>query len=164
MQENVYVHSKLMLVDDEHALVGSANINDRSLLGFRDSECSVLLENAADKVGAFRKLLWSRHLGLDLGSDVGLLNDVPQCYKEWQQRALANTAIFEKVWPDCPSSRHTTLASIAAAAKGPLDPGKLCMVKGFVVDHPKFFLAEEQDLLPPISRKEGALVDYSMFQ
>lgn len=34
----VYVHSKIMIVDDRAALVGSANINDRSLLGSRDSE------------------------------------------------------------------------------------------------------------------------------
>ena len=35
--EIVYVHSKIMLVDDEIAIIGSANINDRSMLGTRDS-------------------------------------------------------------------------------------------------------------------------------
>ncbi|RRT54311.1 hypothetical protein GW17_00044894 [Ensete ventricosum] len=34
----VYVHSKLMIIDDREVLIGSANINDRSLLGSRDSE------------------------------------------------------------------------------------------------------------------------------
>jgi phosphatidylserine/phosphatidylglycerophosphate/cardiolipin synthase-like enzyme len=34
----IYVHSKLMIIDDCMALIGSANINDRSLLGSRDSE------------------------------------------------------------------------------------------------------------------------------
>ncbi|XP_065638113.1 phospholipase D zeta 1 isoform X3 [Quercus suber] len=34
----VYVHSKLMIIDDRLALIGSSNINDRSLLGSRDSE------------------------------------------------------------------------------------------------------------------------------
>lgn len=37
----VYVHSKVMIVDDSVALIGSANINDRSLLGSRDSEVSI---------------------------------------------------------------------------------------------------------------------------
>lgn len=37
VSELVYVHSKLMIVDDEKVLIGSANINDRSLLGSRDS-------------------------------------------------------------------------------------------------------------------------------
>lgn len=36
----VYVHSKVMIVDDRRALIGSSNINDRSLLGSRDSEVS----------------------------------------------------------------------------------------------------------------------------
>ena len=37
MTEIIYVHSKLMMVDDNRAIIGSANINDRSLLGSRDS-------------------------------------------------------------------------------------------------------------------------------
>lgn len=41
--EQVYVHTKLMIVDDLYALYGSANINDRSLLGERDSEIAVLV-------------------------------------------------------------------------------------------------------------------------
>ena len=35
--EIIYVHSKLMIVDDKRCIIGSANINDRSLLGSRDS-------------------------------------------------------------------------------------------------------------------------------
>ncbi len=31
--ELVYVHSKIIIVDDQYALIGSANINDRSMLG-----------------------------------------------------------------------------------------------------------------------------------
>ncbi|XP_048135336.1 phospholipase D zeta 1 isoform X2 [Rhodamnia argentea] len=34
----VYVHSKVLIIDDCMSLIGSANINDRSLLGSRDSE------------------------------------------------------------------------------------------------------------------------------
>ena len=36
--EQVYIHSKLMIVDDDIAILGSANINDRSMKGSRDSE------------------------------------------------------------------------------------------------------------------------------
>ena len=43
----VYVHSKVMVVDDKVVLMGSANINDRSLLGMRDSEIAVVLEDAS---------------------------------------------------------------------------------------------------------------------
>jgi len=38
----IYVHSKIMIVDDHTALIGSGNINDRSLLGSRDSEVLLL--------------------------------------------------------------------------------------------------------------------------
>ncbi len=40
--EIVYVHSKLMIVDDETVILGSANINDRSMTGKRDSEVCVI--------------------------------------------------------------------------------------------------------------------------
>lgn len=40
--ESIYVHSKLMIVDDRTAIIGSANINDRSQLGTRDSEVCIM--------------------------------------------------------------------------------------------------------------------------
>jgi phospholipase D1/2 len=73
--EIVYVHSKMMLVDDRMAIVGSANINDRSLLGDRDSEVAVVtfgqdLVHAnmngtqvmvSSKIKKFRTKLWKEH-------------------------------------------------------------------------------------------------------
>jgi len=40
--EQIYVHTKLMIVDDTVAIIGSANINDRSIAGNRDSEIAVV--------------------------------------------------------------------------------------------------------------------------
>lgn len=37
----IYVHSKGMIVDDEFVLMGSANINQRSLEGTRDTEIAM---------------------------------------------------------------------------------------------------------------------------
>merc|ERR1711862_129650 len=37
-RHQIYVHSKMMIVDDVVALIGTANINQRSLDGCRDSE------------------------------------------------------------------------------------------------------------------------------
>ena len=42
--EIVYVHSKFLIVDDRYALMGSANINDRSMTGKRDSELAVVIQ------------------------------------------------------------------------------------------------------------------------
>lgn len=44
--EIVYVHSKLIIIDDRYALLGSANINDRSMNGNRDSELAVVIESS----------------------------------------------------------------------------------------------------------------------
>ena len=40
--EMIYIHSKLMIVDDDIVIMGSANINDRSMQGSRDSEIAVI--------------------------------------------------------------------------------------------------------------------------
>lgn len=37
----IYVHSKGMIVDDEYIILGSANINQRSLEGTRDTEIAM---------------------------------------------------------------------------------------------------------------------------
>jgi phospholipase D1/2 len=58
VQEIIYVHSKLMIVDDRHVICGSANINDRSMLGKRDSEVAALItdEEFVDSVLDGKKL------------------------------------------------------------------------------------------------------------
>jgi phospholipase D1/2 len=81
--EQIYVHSKCMIVDDRFAIIGSANINDRSMLATRDSEIAVavggfagvdldhdgLMNGRPFRVNKFvhelRKKLWAEHLGLE---------------------------------------------------------------------------------------------------
>lgn len=50
VSELIYVHSKLMIVDDKIVICGSANINDRSMLGSRDSEIALILKVRKVKV------------------------------------------------------------------------------------------------------------------
>ena len=45
VSDQVYVHDKVMIVDDRVAIIGSANINDRSMLGERDSELAIRIED-----------------------------------------------------------------------------------------------------------------------
>lgn len=76
--EQIYTHSKLLIADDRAALLGSANINDRSMLGGRDSEIAVIVaggptvlvpldgEHAVPVsrvVHEFRTRLWKRIFG-----------------------------------------------------------------------------------------------------
>ncbi|KAI9719039.1 MAG: hypothetical protein M1812_003669 [Candelaria pacifica] len=78
--EQLYIHAKCMVVDDRVAIIGSANINERSMLGTRDSECAAVvrdndtIESTMDGepylVGRFphtlRMRLMREHLGLDV--------------------------------------------------------------------------------------------------
>lgn len=53
--EQLYIHAKLIIVDDRVALIGSANINERSMLGSRDSETAAVVRDT--------DLIWSTMAG-----------------------------------------------------------------------------------------------------
>lgn len=74
-RQMIYVHSKMMVVDDEYVILGSANINQRSMDGSRDTELALgafqphhsWRENQRHPHGqvfGFRMSLWTEHLGL----------------------------------------------------------------------------------------------------
>lgn len=58
-EDCVNVHSKVMFVDDDLLFVGSANLNNRSMV--LDTECNIALEGAA--IPAMRNRLLGEHLG-----------------------------------------------------------------------------------------------------
>lgn len=78
--EQLYIHAKCMVVDDRIAIIGSANINERSMLGSRDSECAAVVRDTdmiwstmnsePYLVGRFphtlRMHLMREHLGVDV--------------------------------------------------------------------------------------------------
>ena len=43
--EELYVHAKLLIADDRVVVCGSANLNDRSLKGSRNSEIALVIED-----------------------------------------------------------------------------------------------------------------------
>ena len=47
VSEELYIHSKVLISDDRVVICGSANLNDRSQLGYRDSEMAVVIEDSA---------------------------------------------------------------------------------------------------------------------
>ena len=73
LRHPVYVHSKMTIIDDDYVLCGSANINQRSMGGNRDTEIAVgcfqpdhlakLNKNPKGGVHTYRMALWSAHLG-----------------------------------------------------------------------------------------------------
>jgi phospholipase D1/2 len=119
--EQIYVHSKTMIVDDMYALVGSANINDRSLLGERDSELAVLVMDGeavrADIHGTgnerdvrkfshqLRVNIWKKLLDTaeDKKSSQNLMQAIlkpghPESWKTIQKQARLNTEIYENLF------------------------------------------------------------------
>lgn len=66
----IYVHAKIMIVDDEILRIGSANLNNRSM-GL-DSECDVFIDtqrpgngHAGEAIAAIRRSLIAEHTGID---------------------------------------------------------------------------------------------------
>lgn len=78
IQEELYIHSKILIVDDRIVICGSSNLNDRSQLGSHDSELSIVMEDtdiitstmdgqpyeAGRHAATLRRYLWREHLGL----------------------------------------------------------------------------------------------------
>ncbi|CAI9267763.1 unnamed protein product [Lactuca saligna] len=67
----IYVHAKMMIVDDEYIIIGSANINQRSMDGARDTEIAIggyqpnqiaTQWPARGAIYGFRMALWLEHL------------------------------------------------------------------------------------------------------
>ncbi|KAL0350269.1 UNVERIFIED_CONTAM: Phospholipase D delta [Sesamum radiatum] len=78
----IYVHAKGMIVDDEYVIIGSANINQRSMAGTKDTEIAMgayqphhtwtgKQRHPHGEVYGYRMSLWSEHLGT-----------VENCFKE----------------------------------------------------------------------------------
>ncbi|KAK1362266.1 Phospholipase D [Heracleum sosnowskyi] len=78
----IYVHAKGMIVDDEYVMLGSANINQRSMAGSRDTEIAMgayqnhhtwaeKRRHPRGEVYGYRMSLWAEHLG-----------NIDDCFKE----------------------------------------------------------------------------------
>lgn len=113
LTEMVYVHSKLTLVDDSVAVIGSANINDRSLLGNGDSELAAVVVDSVDEfatdMGAgitrptrsfarnLRKKIWKKQLQ-NAYKDIPPLDSVQMI----RETAKSNRATYNRVFTHTP--------------------------------------------------------------
>uniref|UniRef100_A0A3P8ZPJ5 Phospholipase n=1 Tax=Esox lucius TaxID=8010 RepID=A0A3P8ZPJ5_ESOLU len=176
--ELIYVHSKMLIVDDNIVIIGSANINDRSMLGKRDSEVAVIIEDSETstavmdgqeyQAGCFARTLRLECFRTILGAHTDLTIDVSdpvsdRFYKEvWMTTAARNATIYEKVFRCLPSSLVRNMAELESyqttAGLAQSDPDKareeLKRIRGFLVQFPLDFLSE-QNLMPSVGTKEG---------
>ncbi|KAM3860602.1 phospholipase D1-like [Diretmus argenteus] len=176
--ELIYVHSKMLIADDNTVIIGSANINDRSMLGKRDSEVAVIVEDSETvtavmdgeeyQAGRFALQLRLECFKMILGahSDASINVSDPisdHFYKEvWMATGARNATIYQKVFRCLPSSDVRNILELEGyLAKPGLDKEdlpraheELKKIRGFLVQFPLQFLCE-QNLLPPIGSKEA---------
>jgi phosphatidylserine/phosphatidylglycerophosphate/cardiolipin synthase-like enzyme len=82
----VFVHSKVMIVDDVWAVIGSSNFNRRSMT--YDSELSIaVLDEDNQFAKNLRLSLWQEHLELAVPDSI---NDPVEGFSVWQSRSLNN--------------------------------------------------------------------------
>ncbi|XP_043191252.1 phospholipase D1-like isoform X2 [Amphibalanus amphitrite] len=180
--ELIYVHSKLMIVDDDSVICGSANINDRSLLGNRDSEVCMVVEDLEFEegvmngepvqvgryAGSMRRHLFKEHLGLletpDESVDVRDATSDDFYKSVWLKFSSKNTDVFEKVFRCIPTDSVKSFVQLQEYQREvPLAlsyPSRakdmLKDVRGHLVLLPFHFLSDE-DLRPKRATKEGLM-------
>ncbi|KAH8710156.1 hypothetical protein GQ44DRAFT_714479 [Phaeosphaeriaceae sp. PMI808] len=114
--EQLYIHAKIMVVDDRVAIIGSANINERSMLGSRDSEIAAIIRDTEVldsymagqpyKVGKFPHTLRMRLMREHLGIDTDAIGE-----EEWaSQMSDADSTGFhtESSSPSSPTAQRAT--------------------------------------------------------
>ncbi|KAI9264119.1 hypothetical protein BDA99DRAFT_604576 [Phascolomyces articulosus] len=128
--EQVYIHSKLMIVDDKIVICGSANINDRSQLGGRDSEIASVVEDTelvesrmngskyqASKFAlTLRMQLFKEHLGIlhsghdKLRQDRLVMDPLHDDFYHgvWNKTAQDNTLIYRHIFKCVPDDTVST--------------------------------------------------------
>eukprot|EP01102_Stenamoeba_stenopodia_P018021 TRINITY_DN6556_c0_g2_i1.p1 TRINITY_DN6556_c0_g2~~TRINITY_DN6556_c0_g2_i1.p1 ORF type:complete len:1330 (+),score=341.95 TRINITY_DN6556_c0_g2_i1:180-4169(+) len=165
--EQIYVHSKMILIDDRTAIIGSCNINDRSMMGDRDSEIAVVVNDtintvqskmngrpfvASRFVHALRVNLWKEHLGLDANTSV----DDPIVSTTYHDLLIAitktNTAIYKDLFPENKKVAENT----------PMNQAKLSQIRGNAVFFELELVAYEA-LNPSLTDVDVSLVGDEVF-
>lgn len=116
-----------MIVDDCKLICGSANLNDRSMLGDRDSEIAVYMEGAEDcfvtdpttnqkvavnqQIHDFRRALFKEHFGA--GVDIKWPTIGGSWEKMWQI-AETNTKVYEEVFKVYPSNLYPDFTGLVS--------------------------------------------------
>ena len=98
--EQLYVHAKILIVDDRSCIIGSANINERSQLGNRDSEVAIVIRdtdliktkmNGKDYyAGRYALEMRQRLMREHLGCDTDLIEIVERKFGRIERTAKKN--------------------------------------------------------------------------
>ncbi|KAM9919257.1 hypothetical protein OXX80_012744, partial [Metschnikowia pulcherrima] len=167
--EQLYIHAKLMIADDRAAIIGSANINERSMRGSRDSELATIIRDTDTidstmngkpyKVGKFVHSLRLRLMREHLGVAVDLIDIVERRFEAILRFARTEDGV-KAATDEFSSSEKTELsAAVELASRIVLQESKgtrrwksFCQLRGLkpdVYDVPRDIRFEEAP--PPMS-------------
>ncbi|KAL4471562.1 hypothetical protein ABPG74_008455 [Tetrahymena malaccensis] len=166
--EIVYVHSKLMIVDDRIVIMGSANINDRSMKGSRDSEIAMVIEDkeyittvmggeqhqSSKFAYTLRQSLFQEHFGLSEKELVDPLDN--DFFEKIQTNSKKNTWIYREIfrcYPDDNIKVSSDYEEFKKKKNLALYANLKDQITGYAVEFPKRFL-ENEDLRLKRSQKE----------
>jgi phospholipase D1/2 len=100
----IYVHTKMMIVDDRHVILGSCNLNDRGLTGNTDSEIAISawprLKNRDDciaKVRDLRERLWREHLRAGFPEGGWMQPEKAGCVDAVRKKGFLNYRAFREM-------------------------------------------------------------------
>ncbi|KAI4316323.1 hypothetical protein L6164_024313 [Bauhinia variegata] len=153
----IYVHSKMMIVDDEYIIIGSANINQRSMDGSRDTEIAMgafqprhLTANgeARGQIYGFRRALWYEHFGDPVNNAVLQYPESEECIKLVNLLAQNNWEIYSNETFDEGRSVHHLLRYPVEVN----DDGTISTLQGFECfpDTKAPILGSKSDYLPSV--------------
>lgn len=81
VQQQIYPHSKTMIIDDTWAIIGSSNANGRGFV--TDGESNMVI-HWRGLVTQYRKALWKEHLGIDVPT-----RQIREFAKIWKDKSLS---------------------------------------------------------------------------
>ncbi|XLZ72332.1 phospholipase D-like domain-containing protein [Massilia sp. SR12] len=83
----IYIHSKLLLVDDTFITMGSANLNQRSMA----VDCEINLATIApDKASELRRQIWGQLSGNQITGGGGSRADIADAFRLWKEQMKQN--------------------------------------------------------------------------
>lgn len=156
----IFVHSKVLVVDDRVAVIGSANVNDRSFVGFSDSEIGAIMWDGGDgSIREFRLRLWRQFLGLSLDGNMdGAVMDPGSdvAFDAWKEVASGNQTLLSSVTSFTPRDSITSFSQLqnlkkeynasspADKAASFVEPERLKGMQGQLVKFPNKFLGDQK--------------------
>ncbi|KAJ7958772.1 Phospholipase D [Quillaja saponaria] len=152
----IYVHAKMVIVDDEYIIIGSANINQRSMAGARDTEIAMgafqphyLTASGPPRgqIHGFRMALWYEHLGYLPNVKAFLNPESLVCVQYVSEIAEAKWELYTRDTLDRDLQGHILPYPIEVTANGSITtrPGF-----EYFPDTKARILGSKSDYIPPI--------------